>query len=241
MHRRIKAVLACAIAAGLAIALVPASSAAAAPTAPASRTGEFFPTTIALPNGFQPEGIAIGVLPFAFFGSLANGDLYRVNLRHRRRARSSATGPGTPSRRHEGRPSGPAVRGRRSWRQRPGRQRHHRRRPGELHRSPPRRPSSTTWCSRRMRPGSPTRMKPVLYKVPLGPFGALPDQAAVQTVPLTGAYVHQPGFNANGIARTPDRHGAAHRAVGHRSGVPGRPGDRRDDHSGPRRLRGHQR
>jgi sugar lactone lactonase YvrE len=26
----------------------------------------------------------------------------------------------------------------------------------------------------------------------------------VQTVPLTGDYVHQPGFNANGIARTPD-------------------------------------
>ncbi len=47
-------------------------------------------------------------------------------------------------------------------------------------------------------------MQPVLYKVPLGRHGALPDQSAVQTLPLTGAYEHQPGFNANGIARTPD-------------------------------------
>jgi sugar lactone lactonase YvrE len=48
-------------------------------------------------------------------------------------------------------------------------------------------------------------LQPVLYKVPLGVLGQLPDQSAVQTVPLTGAYVHVPGaFNGNGIARTPD-------------------------------------
>jgi sugar lactone lactonase YvrE len=47
-------------------------------------------------------------------------------------------------------------------------------------------------------------LKPVLYKVPLGFGGALPDQSAVQTVPLSGDYVHVAGFNANGIARTPD-------------------------------------
>src|SRR5262249_7080001 len=47
-------------------------------------------------------------------------------------------------------------------------------------------------------------LRPVLYKVPLGRHGQLPDQSAVQTVPLTGTYVQVPGFNANGIARTPD-------------------------------------
>ena len=44
----------------------------------------------------------------------------------------------------------------------------------------------------------------MLYHVPFGRFGRLPDQAAVVTIPLTGDYADQPGFNANGIARTPD-------------------------------------
>jgi hypothetical protein len=74
MHRRLRLAVACAAAVGLAVTLVPAG------TAQAQSDVEFFPTTINLPNGFQPEGIAIGVLPFAFFGSRANGDLFRVNL-----------------------------------------------------------------------------------------------------------------------------------------------------------------
>ena len=77
----------------------------------------------------------------------------------------------------------------------------------------------------------------MLYKVPLGPFGALPDQAAVETVPLTGAYVHEPGFNANGIARTPD--GKALLIVQSATGLMFRvdPATGVHDHSGPRRLR----
>ena len=49
-------------------------------------------------------------------------------------------------------------------------------------------------------------LQPVLYKVPLGRAGQLPAQSAVQTVPLTGDYVHVPGgaLNGNGIAQTPD-------------------------------------
>jgi sugar lactone lactonase YvrE len=45
---------------------------------------------------------------------------------------------------------------------------------------------------------------PFLYKVPLGRFGSLPDQSAVEQVPLSGDYVHNAGFNANGISTTPD-------------------------------------
>ena len=41
-----------------------------------------------------------------------------------------------------------------------------------------------------------------LYKVPLGPGGALPDDFEV--VPLTGDWEQVTGFNANGIAETPD-------------------------------------
>ena len=44
-------------------------------------------------------------------------------------------------------------------------------------------------------------MRPVLYKVPLGPDGELIDD--VQVIPLSGDYVHIAGFNLNGIEATP--------------------------------------
>ncbi|MGH3455357.1 MAG: superoxide dismutase, partial [Nocardioidaceae bacterium] len=42
-----------------------------------------------------------------------------------------------------------------------------------------------------------------LYRLPLGRHGGLPDEA--QSVPLSGDWEQTPGFNANGIAQTPDR------------------------------------
>jgi sugar lactone lactonase YvrE len=42
-----------------------------------------------------------------------------------------------------------------------------------------------------------------LYRVPLGPGGTPGDN--FETVPLTGDWDQVPGFNANGIAETPDR------------------------------------
>src|SRR5439155_18232506 len=45
----------------------------------AASTGPF-PTTISLPDGFSPEGIAIGPGPFAYFGSRADGSIYRADL-----------------------------------------------------------------------------------------------------------------------------------------------------------------
>ena len=44
--------------------------------------------------------------------------------------------------------------------------------------------------------------KPVLYRVPLGPGGE--PGATFTTVPLTGDYVHQAGFNVNGIDARPN-------------------------------------
>ncbi|MBC2934991.1 superoxide dismutase [Nocardioides sp. zg-1228] len=55
-----------------------------------------FPSRIALPDGFQPEGIAIGPGPTAWFGSRADGDIYEVSLRTGRGTVISE-GPGTPS------------------------------------------------------------------------------------------------------------------------------------------------
>ena len=52
----------------------PASGRVAAPDRP-------FPAHIDLPDGFQPEGIAIGPGATAWLGSLADGDIYQVSLR----------------------------------------------------------------------------------------------------------------------------------------------------------------
>jgi sugar lactone lactonase YvrE len=79
----------------LAIVALAALSGSLLAGAPA-RAGDRFPTTIALPDGWQPEGIAIGVDPVAYFGSRVDGDLYRVDLRTGAGSVFSQ-GPGTPS------------------------------------------------------------------------------------------------------------------------------------------------
>ncbi|WP_405955498.1 SMP-30/gluconolactonase/LRE family protein [Streptomyces phaeochromogenes] len=43
--------------------------------------GGTWPTEFPLPNGFLPEGIAIGRKPYAYMGSRANGAIYRTDLR----------------------------------------------------------------------------------------------------------------------------------------------------------------
>jgi sugar lactone lactonase YvrE len=48
-------------------------------------------------------------------------------------------------------------------------------------------------------------MQPILYRVPLESNGELPASPTVEEIPLTGDYVFTPGaFNANGIAATPN-------------------------------------
>jgi sugar lactone lactonase YvrE len=44
----------------------------------------------------------------------------------------------------------------------------------------------------------------VLYRLPLGLDGSLPDPSAVQSVPLSGDWSQVTGFNANGIEATRD-------------------------------------
>lgn len=48
---------------------------------------------------------------------------------------------------------------------------------------------------------------PVLYRVPLGPAGSLPDPSQVETIAISGDWTQVPGFfvfNANGIEATPN-------------------------------------
>ena len=51
---------------------------------------------IALPDGFQPEGIVIGPGGTAYLGSLADGDIYAADLRTGE-GEVISQGPGTPS------------------------------------------------------------------------------------------------------------------------------------------------
>ncbi|HSU02938.1 MAG TPA: superoxide dismutase [Nocardioides sp.] len=71
-------------------------SAAAAPASAAVAEDRPFPTRVDLPDGFQPEGITIGPGATAWLGSLADGDIYRVDLRTGEGG-VAVEGDGTPS------------------------------------------------------------------------------------------------------------------------------------------------
>jgi sugar lactone lactonase YvrE len=77
----------------LSLALVSGAQPAGAVSAPPDGT---FPARSELPDGFQPEGIAIGPGPTAWFGSRADGDIYELSLRTGE-GRVISQGPGTPS------------------------------------------------------------------------------------------------------------------------------------------------
>jgi sugar lactone lactonase YvrE len=167
-----------------------------------------FQDVIALPNGFQPEGIAIGPGGTAYVGSLADGDVYVFNVRTGEEI-TTIEGPGTSSvglkidKRGRLFIAGGDT----------GKARVVDAATGDLLRSY----TLTT---------APSFVNDVivthyaawftdssqaqLYKLPIGRGGALPKPApdAIEVVPLSGDWVQQMGFNANGIAQTPN-----HRAL----------------------------
>ncbi len=170
--------------------------------APATAAAPGFPSELRLPDGFRPEGIAIGSWPVAYFGSLADGRIQQIDLRT---GASTQLSPGV------GAPSvGLKVDSE-----------HHRlfvaggtsgevrvvdTRDGKLI---ARFPVGATgaflndlviardavWVT--------DSTLPQLYKLPLGRDGSLPPAAV--TVPLTGDWPNDPkSFNGNGIVTTPD-------------------------------------
>ncbi len=157
-----------------------------------------FPSRIELPDGFQPEGIAIGPGPTAWFGSRADGDIYAVSLRTGK-GETISEGPGTASvglksdRRGRlfvaGGPSGTA----------------------RVVDSD----SGAVVADYQLTAGTSfvndvvltkraawftDSSQPQLYRVDLG-RGGVPGAAT--TVPLTGDWVQGTGFGANGISTTP--------------------------------------
>jgi sugar lactone lactonase YvrE len=164
--------------------------------------GRAFPTEFALPNGFLPEGIAIGDEPTAYFGSRGDGSIYRVDLRTGTGSVFSK-GPGTSSvglkidsRKRLFVAGGGAGNGRvvdaRS---------------GAILKTYQFSPDADTFVNDVVVADHAAwftdSRKSVLYKLALGRGRALPAEAV--TVPLTGDFVLTPGVNnANGIAETPD-------------------------------------
>ncbi|WP_219467951.1 SMP-30/gluconolactonase/LRE family protein [Nonomuraea rhizosphaerae] len=173
---------------------------APAPAQAAALSHPSAPDTIALPNGFRPEGITIGHAPVAYLGSLANGDIYRADLRTGRGAVISA-GPGTPS-------VGLKIDDRGRLFVAGGTAGNARvvdARTGAVLKSY----QLATGASfvndvvlTRDAAYFTDSTNPVLYKLALGRHGALPDQAT--SIPLTGAIQYTTGNNANGIAPAPD-------------------------------------
>ncbi len=184
----------------LAVVSIPTAGAGAAPGG--SGDGAALPTTVPLPDGFAPEGIAIGREPFAYFGSLLDGSIYRADL-VTGGGRIISQGPGTAS-------AGMKLDGR-----------------GRLFvaggdAGDARVVSASTGevLARYPLTSLPSfvndviltpdaawftdSFNPVLYKLPLGRAGRLPGPDEVVTVPLSGDIAFGEGFNVNGISRTPD-------------------------------------
>jgi sugar lactone lactonase YvrE len=196
MNRSLR-VLAIAATAVLGLGLAPASAAGAQP-AP-------LPTVIPLPNGFQPEGIATGPGPFAYFGSRATGAIYRANLFSGAGSIiSPATGTPSLGLKTDGHgrlfvAGGNAGDGR-VVDTRTGRVLVH----YQFATTPPGTFVNDVVLTPRAAYFTDSN-RAVLYRVPLGRHGEPAPSGGFQTLPLTGAIVVDPAaINANGIAATPD-------------------------------------
>lgn len=187
-----------------ALLAVPAASAATTDRSPdAHHERVLLPDRIELPDGFLPEGIATGLGPFAWFGSRADGDIYRANLLTGR-GKVVSEGPGTPSvglkvdlRGRLFVAGGPA-----------GDARVVSALSGRVLRSYQLTDEDAFINDVVLTPDAAwftDSLQAQLYRLPLARFGALPD--AAQTVPLTGEWEQVAGINANGISRTPDGRG----------------------------------
>lgn len=170
--------------------------------APASAAARAFPDRVELPDGFLPEGIAIGPGPTAWFGSRDDGDIYGVDLRTGEGAEVSE-GPGTPAigldldRRHRLYVAGgPAGTGRVIDTDTGDVLADYGFTPAPTFVNDVIVADGTAWFTDSFRAR--------LYTVPLGPGGELPAQQDVGTLPLTGDWVQGDGFGANGITPTPD-------------------------------------
>ena len=188
--------------AGIAVAF--AFAHAAGTLAGAVHAAQPFPARIALPDGFQPEGIATGRGPVIYAGSIASGAVYAADLRTGEGTLLVQPSPGSVAiglefdRRTNtlyvaGGPTGRATAYDAAT--------------GEM------------WVSLQLASAGPTfindavvtrdavyftdSFQPVLYRLPLNPITRLPT-GSVETIALSGDYAQTAGFNLNGIEATAD-------------------------------------
>ena len=182
-------------------ALVALTAITAVLAATAAGGGSQFPQRIELPNGFQPEGIAIARGQF-YVGSIPTGAVYRGSVR---------TGQGAVLVQPQ---DGRAAIGLKVDRGRlfvaggpTGMGFVYDARTGANVTSYPLSTGGSfinDVVVTRRAAWFTDSAKPVLYRVPLGPTGRLGAASAVRTVTLRGDYVHGDGFNVNGIDATPN-------------------------------------
>jgi len=164
-----------------------------------------FPATISLPNGWLPEGIATGRGPVIYSGSRANGAIYAADLRT---GAGEVVVPGQPGRVAVGldfdeRSDFIFVAGGGT-----GLGLVHDASSGETVAVYTLTPSTLTFINdvivTRDAAYFTDSSNPVLYRLPLGSGGSLPEASAVQAIPLGGDYAHVTGLNLNGIEATPN-------------------------------------
>ncbi|MHC3475458.1 SMP-30/gluconolactonase/LRE family protein [Streptomyces sp. 7R007] len=158
-----------------------------------------WPAQFPLPDGFQPEGITIGASPHAYFGSLADGSVYRASLATGRGAViSQGLGAEHPTvglktdRRGRLFLSGGVSGELRTVDARTGEIEHVHNPGGQFVNDVVLTPDAAWFTD---------SYRAVLYRLGLDRHGT---PGAVETVPLTGDWVQGPDFTANGIERTPD-------------------------------------
>jgi sugar lactone lactonase YvrE len=174
--------------------------AAAALAAPVALAASAWPETIPLPDGFAPEGIAVGNGHTFYVGSIPTGAVYAGDLRtgeggilvpgeagraatglKHDRGRLWVSGAGTGKAFVYDASDGTLLR--------------------EYQLATPPGTFVNDVVVTREAAWFTDSQRPVLYRVALGPNG---EPGALSVVPLGGDYAHVPGFNLNGIDATPD-------------------------------------
>lgn len=165
---------------------------------PATATAKSFPSTIALPDGWQPEGIASGPRATFYAGSIPDGAVYRGSYRTGQgtvlvppRAGRGATGLKYDRRHKRLFVAGASSRRIYVYDARTGAD-------VRVYEVPGAGFINDVVVTRRAAYFTDSQVQ-VLYRVPIGRRGSLGD---LQTIPLTGDIAYAAGFNANGIDAT---------------------------------------
>jgi outer membrane protein assembly factor BamB len=166
--------------------------------------GRLFPDTISLPNGFRPEGIAIGRGATIFAGSIPTGAIYAADLVT---GRGSILVPAQPGRAAIGLSFDPRTNLLYVAGGPTGQAYVYDARTGDTVAVVQLTTQTATFINDQIVVDDAVyftdSQRAVLYKLPLNRRGRPAAQPTATEIPLGGDWVQLPGFNANGIVATP--------------------------------------